>query len=151
MKKLQFTETIQAPASTVYETMLGLTDIKTYEAWTALFNPTSSYVGKWEKGHKMLFVGVDEEGQQGGMVAVIEEAIPHQFVSIKHIGLLTDGQEITEGEEVEQWAGSLENYTFAEKDGGTLLTVDLDTVEDFAGYMNEKYPLALAKLKEICE
>lgn len=45
MQKLKFIQEIQAPASKVYETMLGLNDKSTYEAWTALFNPSSSYEG----------------------------------------------------------------------------------------------------------
>ena len=35
--------------------------------------------------------------------------------------------------------------------GLTMVTVNLDTTEDFLGYMNETYPKALDKLKEICE
>jgi hypothetical protein len=52
---------------------------------------------------------------------------------------------------VEKWANSFENYTFEESDGGTKLTVDLDTSNDFAAYINEAYPKALNKLKEMCE
>jgi hypothetical protein len=42
MKKLQYKTTIEAPASKVYDIMLGISNIATYEAWTAAFNPTSS-------------------------------------------------------------------------------------------------------------
>jgi hypothetical protein len=35
--------------------------------------------------------------------------------------------------------------------GTTTVTVDLDTTEDFIDYMNETYPKALDKLKELCE
>jgi hypothetical protein len=59
--------------------------------------------------------------------------------------------EVTEGEEVEKWANGFENYTYVESDGNTLLTVDLDATDEFVDYMNEHYPLALNKLKEICE
>jgi phytoene dehydrogenase-like protein len=44
-----------------------------------------------------------------------------------------------------------ENYTFEENNGTTIITVDLDTIEDFVDYMTESYPSALKKLKEICE
>jgi hypothetical protein len=151
MKRLEFTEKISAKAEKVYNVMLGLNDITHYEAWTAAFNPTSSYEGKWEKGHKMLFVGVDGEGKKGGMVSIILEVILNKYVSIKHIGMLTNGVEITTGPEVEAWAGSMENYSFEEDKGITTLTVELDTVEEFADYMNEKYPKALSILKQICE
>jgi hypothetical protein len=151
MNQLQFKITINATAEKVYTTMLGLDNISTYEQWTALFNPTSSYEGNWNKGEKMLFVGVDENGQKGGMVSRIEEHIPMQFVSIQHKGLMVGGQEIMEGPEVEKWANGLENYSFEETNGATTIIVDLDTTEEFVDYMNENYPKALDKLKEICE
>lgn len=151
MKKLQYKTNIHAPASKVYDLMLGITNISTYEQWTALFNPTSTYEGTWDKGSKILFVGVDEKGEKGGMVSRIVENIPMQFVSIQHYGLVKADQEITEGPEVEKWANGFENYSFEENNGTTMVTVDLDTTEDFVAYMNESYPKALDKLKEICE
>lgn len=151
MKKLQFTVSINAPVTRIYDFMLGISNKSTYEQWTALFNPTSSYEGSWDKGSKILFVGVDEKGEKGGMVSRILENIPNKFVSIQHYGLVQGDKEITEGPDVEKWANGLENYTFKENNGTTNITVDLDTTEDFLGYMNETYPKALDKLKEICE
>jgi len=147
MKKLQFKITIDAPVAQVYDRMLGLTDKSTYEAWTAAFNPTSSYEGNWEKGSKIHFVGVDENGQKGGMVSRIADHIPHRFVSIQHIGLLQGGQEVLDGPDVEKWANGFENYTYEENNGSTTVTVDLDAIDEFAGYFEETYPQALEKLK----
>jgi len=151
MTKLQFTVNINAPLNKVYDTMLGISNKASYEQWTALFNPTSSYEGNWQQGEKMLFIGVDEKGEKGGMVSRIAENIPNQFVSIQHYGLVVASTEITTGPEVEKWANGLENYTFEEINGVATVTVDLDTVEEFIDYMNEHYPKALNKLKEICE
>jgi hypothetical protein len=151
MKKLQFKISIKAPAAKVYDYMLGLSSIATYEQWTAMFNPTSTYEGSWEKGAKILFVGVDDKGEKGGMVSRIADNIPNQFVSIQHYGLIHAGKEIITGSEVVKWANGLENYTFEETNGTTTVTVDLDTTEDFIAYMNDAYPKALNKLKELCE
>ncbi len=151
MKKLQFTILIHAPASEVYDVMLGISKKSTYETWTALFNPTSSFEGNWEKGSKMLFVGTDEKGEKGGIVSEIYENIPNQFISIRHYGLIQSNIEILDGPEVEKWANGFENYTFTETDGLTNVIVNLDLTEDFMDYMNEAYPKALSKLKEICE
>src|SRR5690606_8563747 len=117
MKKLQFKTDIKAPVEKVYNTMLGLDDKAPYEAWTAEFNPTSTYEGSWEKGVKILFIGVDENGEKGGMVSEIAENIPNKFVSIRSYGILKGDTEITTGEEIEKWAGGLENYTFEENNG----------------------------------
>lgn len=151
MKKLQFRVSINAPANKVYGFMLGIKSKSTYEQWTSLFNPTSTYEGSWEKGSKILFIGVDEKGEKGGMVSKIVENITNQFVSIQHYGLLKADKEITEGPEVEKWANGFENYTFEENNGITTVTVDLDTIDDFLDYMNQTYPKALDKLKELCE
>ena len=151
MKKLQFKVNINAPVTTVYDTMLGISSKSTYEQWTAMFNPTSTYEGSWDAGSKILFVGVDKKGEKEGMVSRIVENIPNRFVSTQHYGLVKADKEITEGPEVEKWANGFENYTFEENSGTTTVTVDLDTTEDFTDYMNQAYPKALNKLKEICE
>lgn len=151
MEKLQYKVSIQAPVAKVYDMMLGISNIATYEQWTFLFNPTSTYEGNWEKGSKILFIGVDEKGEKGGMVSRIAENLVNRFVSIQHYGLLKGDVEVTEGEDVEKWANGFENYTFEDNNGSTTVIVNLDTVEDFLDYMNEHYPMALEKLKEICE
>jgi hypothetical protein len=151
MKKLQYKISINTPATKVYDFMLGISNKSTYEQWTSIFNPTCTYEGTWEKGTKMLFIGVDEDGNKGGMVSKIVGNMPNKYVSIQHYGLVQADKEITEGSEVEKWANGLENYTFEENTGTTTVTVDLDMTEDFVDYMNENYPKALDKLKEICE
>ena len=151
MKKLQFKINIHAPATRIYDIMLGISDKSTYEQWTSLFNPTSSYEGSWEKGSKIRFLGVDDKGEKGGMVSRIAVNVPNQFVSIQHYGILKGDKEITEGPEVEKWANGFENYTFEENSNSTTVIVDLDTTEEFVDYMNQTYPKALDKLKELCE
>lgn len=151
MKTLTFQTNIKAPVAKVYDFMLGLSSKQSYEKWTAAFNPTSSFEGEWKKGAKMYFLGENEKGEKGGMVSQIEELIPHQYVSILHLGFLKGDQEITSGPEVEAWAGAHENYRFEEVDGNCVVKVELDSVPDFEAYMNETYPKGLALLKELCE
>ncbi len=149
MKKLQFKIDIKAPVSKVYNTMLGLENKSTYESWTAVFNPTSTYKGNWEKGSKILFVGTDENGKEGGMVSEIADNIPNRFVSIRHYGIYDGEKEVTEGPDVENWAGGLENYSFEENNGVTTITVDTDAPEKYIDYFNQTWPKALNKLKEM--
>ncbi|MCC9018971.1 MULTISPECIES: SRPBCC domain-containing protein [Flavobacterium] len=151
MEKLQFKIEINATAQKVYEAMLGLKDKNTYEHWTAAFNPTSTYEGSWEKGSKIYFVGLDENGKKGGMVSEIVENQPAEFISIRHYGFLDGETEITTGEQVEKWTGGHENYSYQENNGITTVTVDLDTVDEYLDYFTSTYPTALNKLKEISE
>lgn len=151
MKTLQFKQEIHAASQKVYETMLGLQDKRTYEQWTSAFNPTSTFEGSWDKGSKMYFVGTDENGNKGGMISQIVENQPARFVSIRHYGILDGDAEITEGEQVASWAGGHENYSYHERDGITTVTVEVDAVEEFMDFFDRTYPMALEKLKTICE
>lgn len=151
MRKLEFKQEIKAPAQKVYELMLGLKDKSTYEFWTEAFNPTSTFEGNWEKGSKILFIGLDENGKRGGMVSKVEEHLPAKFVSLVHYGFVDGDNEVTSGEIVEQWAGGYEDYRFEETDGITTVIVELDSLEDHIDYFENSYPKALLKLKEIAE
>jgi len=145
---LHFEICIAAMVEKVYNSML---DEEHYKEWTAVFNPTSSYRGSWKKGSKILFLGTDHNGNEGGMVSRISENIPNKFVSIEHLGMVQGGKEITTGPEVEGWAGAMENYTFTWHDGTTLLSIDMDAKEEFLPYFTETWPKALSVLKTICE
>lgn len=151
MKKLSYSIKIQKQPQQVYDNMLGLKSKKTYNEWTAAFNPTSTYEGSWNKGDKIKFIGVDENGKTGGMLARIAENKPASFVSIEHYGMLQDGKEITSGEKIDKWAGAHENYRFEPTDKGTLLSVEVDTEEEYIDYFEKTWPEALEKLKGICE
>ena len=152
MNKMHFEIIIDAALEKVYKTMLA---DKTYREWTKLFNPTSHYKGSWEKDSKILFIGTDEHGNEGGMVSRVKENIPNRFISIEHLGLLENGVEKTSGPEVEPWSGGLENYTFTEQNEKTLLEVDMINKtkldENMSSYFKEIWPKALKKLKAICE
>nr|WP_262895931.1 SRPBCC domain-containing protein [Marivirga aurantiaca] len=148
MEKLHYEIKIEAPAEKVYNTML---DDKHYREWTSVFSPGSYFKGSWEKGSKIYFLGADEEGNEGGMLSMIKENIPNEFVSIEHIGLIGNGEEITTGPEVQAWAGALENYSFESKNGSTLLKIDVDTNKEFKSYFEDAWPKALEKLKSICK
>lgn len=145
---LHFEININAHPEKVYKLMLaeGI-----YSEWTSAFNPTSRFMGTWEKGSKILFLGTDEEGTVGGMISIIRENIPGKYVGIDHIGVIQGDKEITSGPEVEEWAGVSENYTFAENNGGTLLSIDMGTNDAYEAYFLETYPKALNILKAICE
>jgi uncharacterized protein YndB with AHSA1/START domain len=145
---LHFEALIDAPISTVYSKML---DQETYAEWTSVFNPSSRYEGSWEKGSKIKFLGVDKQGKQGGMLGVVEENIPNQFVSINYYGIIDEDKEITSGSKMEGWANTYENYRFNSVNGKTLLTVDLGTSHKYQDYFEATYPQALEKLKRICE
>lgn len=148
MEKLHFEIEINATAEKVYHKML---EKETYQQWTSVFAPGSHFTGSWDKGSKIIFLGTGENGVMGGMVSRIKENISGKFVSIEHLGMIQNGKEITSGKEVEAWAGALENYTFKNQNGGTLLCIDADSNKEFKNLFLNTWPMALEKLKEICE
>lgn len=145
---LHFSITIDAPRAKVWDLMLS---DKSYREWAAVFMPGSYFQGSWEKGSKIQFLSADEKGAVGGMTSQIEESRKPEFVSIKHLGVVMNGVEDTTSEEAKKWVG-YENYTLNDRDGKTEVLVDIDAQdENFAKYLNELWPKALIKLKEIVE
>jgi uncharacterized protein YndB with AHSA1/START domain len=145
---IHFSVTINAPVEKVAALMLA---DETYRQWTAEFNPGSHFEGSWQKGAAIQFVGVNDKGEKEGMASRIREHVPNEFVSIEHLGLVLGDKQITTGPEVESWAGALENYTFKQQNGNTLLEADMDANAQFKSYFETAWPAALKKLKEICE
>lgn len=149
MEKLRTSIVINAPVEKVWNTML---EKDTYEQWTKPFNPTSTFRGDWSEGSKMLFIGTDEQGKDaGGMVSRIAENRPHEYISIEHLGIISNGVEDTESEEATKWAPAHENYAFTEKDGGTEVSIELDINEAEKEVFEEMWAKALAALKELAE
>ncbi len=147
---MHFEIEIAVTVKKVWDTMLTL---KTYKEWTSIFEPTSYYEGSWDKGSKMLFLSSEK---RSGMVSEIAENIPYAFISIKHLGEMRDGVEDITSEAVKKWTPAFENYTFTEKEFGTLLEVDMEmesTPESQAmkEMFEDMWPKALLKLKEMCE
>ncbi len=145
MKNLQFAETIDATPEDVWHAML---DPEPYRVWTSAFGEGGYYEGGWETGDRILFLG---PGGMEGMVSEIAESRPHEFVSIRHLGVVQDGVEDTESEEARKWAPAYENYTLRPKGDATELEVSTDVAEEYEEFMSDAWPKALAKLKEVAE
>lgn len=144
MEKIHSEIVINAPVEKVWNTML---EDETYRQWTSAFTEGSHFKGSWEEGEKILFLDPDNNG----MVSVIAENRLHEFISIKHIGVIKDGVEDTESEEARKWAPAYENYTFKEENGKTKLSIDMDIEEEYKEMFSEMWPNALERLKQLCE
>ncbi|MBL7967101.1 MAG: SRPBCC domain-containing protein [Prolixibacteraceae bacterium] len=148
LQTIHFEIAIAASPEIVFEKMLQKPG---YEQWTKVFSPSSTYEGNWEKGSKIRFLGTDDQGNTGGMLSRIRDLVPNRYVSIEHIGVVQGNNEITDGPDVDGWAGALENYTLIPNGSQTIVKIELDSNPDFLDYMNNTWPPALAELKKICE
>lgn len=145
MEKHQFATTINAPRKKVWEVLWGK---DTYPAWTSAFSEGSTVqTDDWKKGTKVLFT----DGKGSGMLAIVADNRADEFMSFKHIGVVTDGIEDTESEKVKEWAGAHENYTLKDDNGRTVLTVEMDISKEWLAYFEKTWPLALEKLKILAE
>ncbi len=149
MLKQRYAITIDAPKEKVWQLML---DDAAYREWAGVFNPGSHFVGSWEQGSEIRFLGPDPEtGKLAGMVSRVHEHRPAEFVSIEHLGFFADGVVDTTSDMVKQWTPSYENYTFQDANGGTELVIDIDVLEDHRSFFDETWPEALRTLKALAE
>ena len=144
MEKLHFSTTINAPKEKVWKT---LWEDETYRKWTSVFSPSSYAESDWKEGSKILFL----DGKGSGMISKIEANRPNEFMSFKHLGLVKDGIEDTESEEVKAMAGALENYTLKEVNGKTELLIDIDMNEEYKEMFSQMFPKALEQVKVLAE
>ncbi|WP_342331305.1 SRPBCC domain-containing protein [Pedobacter sp. FW305-3-2-15-E-R2A2] len=144
MKKQEFKILIDAPREKVWDVIIGK---DTYPQWTAPFAEGSNVETDWKKGSRALFVN----GEGDGMVSEIAENIPHEFLSIRHLGMINKGVEDLDSEEIKKWSGSMEDYRLRDVDGKTEWKVEMDTAADWEDYMGKTWPLALQKAKELAE
>ncbi len=143
-EKLTYSINIDASREQVWH---ALFDDEPFRKWSSVFAEGSHFVGDWSEGSEIRFLTKDNDG----MVSMIDKNRPYEFMSIRHIGYIRQGVEDTESDEVKSWTPAFENYTLKVADGGTHLTVETDTFNDFVEYFNETWPKALEVVKEVAE
>ena len=148
METKTYTIEIAAPVRTVWHRML---DDVPYRVWASEFQPGSHFVGSWDLGRDIRFLGPDQDGDEGGLVGRIVENVPYERVSIQYLGLVERGQDDTTSDLASELAGTRETYAFAEADGATTLTVQADLLDDWAADMDAAWPKALGALKALAE
>lgn len=148
MKKLRYSVTINAPVQDVWTTMLS---DATYREWASVFSSGSYYEGDWNQGSEIRFLGPDGEGSLGGMIATVEENRPNEFISLRYVGQIVNGEDDTTSEAAKAFMGAHEKYAFSAAGGVTTVDVELDSEDEFVAMFDDAWPLALDKLREIVE
>ncbi|HEX9979092.1 MAG TPA: SRPBCC domain-containing protein [Flavobacterium sp.] len=144
MKRLNFSISINAPATKVWE---ALWDDNNYREWTSVFCEGSYVETDWNEGSKALFLSPGGEG----MYSTIAINKPNEVMSFRHIGMVKDGKELPIDDATRSWSGAEESYYLRETDGQTELTVEMDITEEHAAYFNDAFPKGLEKIKSISE
>ena len=68
------------------------------------------------------------------MVSVIAENRPNEYLSIRHIGVVSQGIDDTASDEVKAWAPAYENYTLAETDASKAQSAHMDALPESQDY-----------------
>lgn len=135
---------INAPREKVWKI---LWDDTTYRKWTSAFAEGSYMESDFLVGGKTLFLG----GEGNGMVSTIDRLKENEIMSFKHLGMIKDGKEDLESEEVKKWAGLLETYTLESSENKTNLSVEMNLEDDYKDYFIEAFPKALNIVKDLSE
>lgn len=145
MERLHFTIQINASPEKVWHC---LWEIENYKTWTNLFCSGSYYkTDSFTEGSKIHLLTPSGEG----MYSVLETVKENTFLALKHLGEIKNFEEMPITGESETWTGAMETYALNEIENGTELTVNVDALEVYVGFMSKTFPLALNELKRISE
>jgi len=141
MQTLAFSIPIQAAPETVW---FVLWNDELYRKWTAAFSEGSYAVSTWQPASRIHFLGPDGKG----MYANIEVMKAPQSMRFRHLGEIQNFEEMPPSAD---WSDAFETYELKPNDGGTLLSVSVETLEAYAGAFEQMFPKALALVKTISE
>jgi uncharacterized protein YndB with AHSA1/START domain len=131
MKNLTYSIEINASKKKVWDVML---QPDTYKEWTSVSWPGSHYEGKWAKDENIRFVTPGG----GGTMANIIELKPREHILAEHVAVIDgNGAEDRSSDVAAGWIGTLEEYTFTERNGKTTLKVDIKTSPAWVDMFNE--------------
>lgn len=139
MEKLHFEIEINAEPAKVWSV---LWDDISYRQWTTAFKEGSFYQGTLEEGSTMKFF----DSHNNGMYSRVEKNIPHKLLKLFHLGEIFEGIETPR-----DWGEPTEAYILEENEEGTGLMVEIQTIEEFKSFYEEKFPNALMIIKNLSE
>lgn len=144
MQTLQFKIEINASSNKVWNT---LWNDATYRKWTTAFCEGSYAVSNWNEGDGIHFL--DPNGN--GMYSIIEKKIDEKLMSFKHIGNILNLEEQPLDEETKLWTNCNEIYELTEENNKTIVTVSVDTLDNYVSFFTEAMPNALELVKKLSE
>lgn len=139
MKLLEFTKQINATPEKVWEVLFTQDG---YRKWSSAMNEGTYFEGNWEQGSIMRFL----DPKNNGMYNLVEENIPNKVLKMKHLGWILDGELSPQG-----WEDSTVHYLLEPNENGTLLTAQVNSLDEFVDFFNTKYPQNFENIKKLSE
>ena len=138
MNNLKFQTEINAPRDRVWN---ALWDGDNYREWTKAFGMESHVKGEFKQGTELEFL----DDKDDGMYARVDTLKPNEEMAICNLG------EVKHGKRQPSTETGIERYTLQEKDGKTVLQVQVDAPEQYVQYLQDSFPQALEGVKKIAE
>ncbi|NAS05210.1 SRPBCC domain-containing protein [Acinetobacter haemolyticus] len=144
METLVYSIKIHAPQQKVWDVLWTL---DSYQAWTKFFSPSSTMQSDWKVDGKTYFL----DGEGNGMISTIASIEEPKQLIFKHLGIIQNGQEDIESDEVKSWAGTLEKYFLLESGADTELHVEVDVQPEYIEMMDKGFKQGLEAIKQMSE
>ena len=69
----------------------------------------------------------------------------------KYLGLIQEGVEDLDSDEVKKWKGALEKYFLEDLNGKTRLRIELETAKDYLEMMDTAFKKGFEQVKQLTE
>ncbi len=145
MKNIEFNVFVNSDTDKLWKT---LWEKESYEKWASVFSE-GTHLDQYDlkEGNIIQFLGANGDG----MYAVIEVLRVGAQMTFQFLGQLKEGKEIPfEMHNTKELAGT-ESYLLLPQEMGTNLNIEVVIPDEWVSYVEEKYPLALLKIKELAE
>jgi len=139
MEKLHFDIQINAEPEKVWSV---LWDDFSFRQWTSAFTEGSFYQGNLKENEIIKFL----DPQNNGMFSKIVKLVPNEEITFQHLGEIYNGVEAPQN-----WDEATERYILTEDENTTHLKVEIQTLEQFKSFFEEKFPDALSNVKHLSE
>lgn len=144
MKQIHFTIEIDAAREKVWEILWST---QSYPQWTRVFNEGSNAESTWKEGAEIRFI----TAEGSGMHSVIEVMQLHEQMTFRHKGEVHNFENHPFSEAMGDWTNAIESYTLSETPRGSILRVELSTLEEYLPFFNTVFPQALGIIKMLSE
>lgn len=137
---------INAPPQKVWKAVLSA---DSFSKWVSVFEGDNPhYKGEFAEGNIVRFL--DAAGN--GVIAKVLEYREAERAEWEYVGVMLKGSEnYTDAPETEGWRGLHESFELSGCNGGVLFSVVSECPDSYAEYMNNTWPLALRKIKQLAE
>ncbi len=145
METLSYNIIINAPKNKIWDILWSP---ETYPKWTQFFAPDCKMETDWKIDGKTYFL--DSSGN--GMISTISNLDEPNEVTFNHLGMIQNGMEDTESEEVKQWSGAPERYYLISlEDGSVKLHVEVQTEDQWKDHLDVGFKKGLTIIKSLAE